>query len=61
MSEILRKRLLELDGKGKSTFAYKRAAETNVAATFAKFKKQIAQTKPEPASSNVKQMKKRGT
>jgi hypothetical protein len=40
MSDPQRKRLLELDAQGKSTFAYRSSANTDLAATFARIRRQ---------------------
>lgn len=54
MTSPTRKRLLERGPDGKPTFEYKSAANTNIAATFARIRKEMARM---AAPSNVKQLK----
>jgi hypothetical protein len=51
-------RLLELDKRGKPTFAYKRAAETNIAATFARIRREMKEAEKLPPA-NVKQIQRK--
>lgn len=54
-----RKRLLELDKRGKSTFVYTKASDTDLHAKFAKIKRQQKEAeavKPVPAA-NVQAIK----
>jgi hypothetical protein len=59
MSDTQRKRLLELDAQGKSTFAYRSSANTDLAATFARIRRQQKlAAEPVKAAPNVCQIKK---
>jgi hypothetical protein len=59
MSNPLRKRLLELDHKGKPAFTYRRAAETNLAATFARIKREQKAAEAAKPAENVTAIKRR--
>jgi hypothetical protein len=58
VNDALKKRLLALDKNGKPTFAYRKAAETNVAATFARIKRAMKEAEKQP-SANVKKLERK--
>lgn len=58
MTEATKKRLLSRGPDGKPTHKYVPAAETNVAATFARVRRQMKEAESVKASSNVKALRK---